>query len=333
MKVVKNIFLILSVMLVLISCSKKAKEYPQPEEPKNINPDIFSAVYTTTNSGIAANHINDVEINSGIVKIATTNGLSIFNGNDWTILNTSNGLPDNHINCVQTNGIITWLGTDAGLVRFDGTNITVFNASNSPLPTNKVRTLLLASDGKLWVGTFSGGGLASFDGTNWQIYTPSNSDLPNNSVSVIKEDINANLWIGTASGVSVFDGSNFTNYHPGNSDLPNTFIFDIVIDNQIVWVASNGGLTKIDGSTWHTYTMQNSGLPLNLVHSLTITSSSQMCIGMSGQGIVFFNHQTDNWTHYNFSSSNLSNNYITTSAIDLLSNKLYIGTENGLNVY
>lgn len=329
----KNVFLSLLVSTVLLSCTKSAKEYPQPNPTTITAPDIFSEIYLTSNSGITADYINDIEVNSGMIKIATANGLSIFDGNNWTTINTTFGLPDNHINCVQTDGNITWLGTDAGLVKYDGVNITIYNVANSPIPTNKIRTLLLASDGKLWIGTFSGGGLASFDGTNWQVYTPSNSGLPNNSVSVITEANNGSLWIGTASGVSVFDGNNFVNYHPGNSDLPNTLIFDILIDNQIIWIASNGGLTKINGSTWHTYAMQNSGLPLNLVRSLAVVSSSKLCIGMSGQGVVFFNHQTDSWTHYNFSNSNLSNNYITTLAIDLLNNELYIGTENGLNVY
>ena len=284
----KNVFLSLLVSTVLLSCTKSAKEYPQPNPTTNTAPDIFSEIYLTSNSGITADYINDIEVNSGMIKIATANGLSIFDGNNWTTINTTFGLPDNHINCVQTDGNITWLGTDAGLVKYDGVNITIYNVANSPIPTNKIRTLLLASDGKLWIGTFSGGGLASFDGNNWQVYTPSNSGLPNNSVSVITEANNGSLWIGTASGVSVFDGNNFVNYHPGNSDL---------------------------------------------VRSLAVVSSSKLCIGMSGQGVVFFNHQTDSWTHYNFSNSNLSNNYITTLAIDMLSNKLYIGTENCLNVY
>ena len=156
--------------------------------------------------------------------------------------------------------------------------------------------------------------------------------MPNNSVSVIKENTNGDLWIGTGSGISVFDGNNFTNYNPGNSDLPNPFVFDITFDNTIIWIATNGGLTKIDGSSWYTYNMQNSDLPLNLLRSVAIKSSTEVFIGVAGQGIAQFNPTTSEWVHFNFSNSNLPNNYVNKVTIDF-SNKVWIATENGIAVY
>src|SRR5688572_28881117 len=55
---------------------------------------------------------------------------------------------------------LLWFGTQGGLVRYDGYELRVYR-SNPADPTtlagSYVRALLVASDGRLWVGTFSGG--------------------------------------------------------------------------------------------------------------------------------------------------------------------------------
>src|SRR5687767_15549436 len=60
---------------------------------------------------------------------------------------------------------LLWFGTQGGLVRYDGYELRVYR-SNPADPTtlagSYVRALLVASDGRLWVGTFSGG-LSVFD--------------------------------------------------------------------------------------------------------------------------------------------------------------------------
>ena len=55
---------------------------------------------------------------------------------------------------------LMWFGTQGGLVRYDGYDFRVFRsnpADASTLAGNYVRALLVASDGRIWVGTFSGG--------------------------------------------------------------------------------------------------------------------------------------------------------------------------------
>lgn len=78
--------------------------------------------------------------------------------------------------------------------------------------------------------------------------------------------------------------------------------------------------------------MQNSGLPLNLLRSVIIKSPIEVILGMSGQGIAQFNPTTNEWVHFNFSNSNLPNNYVNKVTIDF-SNKVWIATENGIAVY
>src|SRR4051812_28604394 len=60
---------------------------------------------------------------------------------------------------------LLWFGTQGGLVRYDGYEFRVFKSNPSDPSTiagNYVRSMLVASDGRLWVGTFSGG-LSAYD--------------------------------------------------------------------------------------------------------------------------------------------------------------------------
>src|SRR5436190_6903628 len=55
---------------------------------------------------------------------------------------------------------LLWFGTQGGLVRYDGYDFRVFRSNPgdpSTIAGNYVRSMLVASDGRLWVGTFSGG--------------------------------------------------------------------------------------------------------------------------------------------------------------------------------
>ena len=82
----------------------------------------------------------------------------------------NSGLPDNRVNEVKIDddGNI-WVGTEKGLARFDGTNWATWNPANSGLPFSKIRALAVDGQGNVWVGQVKRtnqdlpGGLARFD--------------------------------------------------------------------------------------------------------------------------------------------------------------------------
>jgi diguanylate cyclase (GGDEF)-like protein len=107
---------------------------------------------------------------------------------------------------------LLWFGTQGGLVRYDGYEWRVFRsnpADASTLAGNYVRALLVASDGRLWVGTFSGG-LSVFDPrtekfTRFQHDSGDRASLAYDRVEGLAEDRNGRIWIATSAGLDRLD--------------------------------------------------------------------------------------------------------------------------------
>jgi len=107
---------------------------------------------------------------------------------------------------------LLWFGTQGGLVRYDGYDFRVFR-SNAADPTtlagNYVRALLVASNGRLWVGTFSGG-LSVYDPrtesfTRFQHDPRNPSSLAYDRVKGLAETKDGRIWIATTAGLDRLD--------------------------------------------------------------------------------------------------------------------------------
>lgn len=105
-----------------------------------------------------------------------------------------------------------WIGTQSGLVRFDGSRFKVFRSDPGDPATlggSYVRSLLAASDDRLWVGTFSGG-LAVYDPARESFvryrHVPGEpGSLSHNRVEAIAEDRSGRIWIATDEGLDRLD--------------------------------------------------------------------------------------------------------------------------------
>ncbi len=143
-----------------------------------------------------------------------------------------NGLPQNTIHALaQTPDGFVWLGTEAGLVRFDGVGFQVFDRtsqsltgplqSGPSLPGNDIRSLLVASDGALWIGT--GDGLVRWMHAQSAVFTTANG-LPANGIRTLKESSPGELWAWTDQGAAKFNGTRFEESGSGSLNVAMTAV-------------------------------------------------------------------------------------------------------------
>lgn len=200
------------------------------------------------------------------------------------------------------------------------------------LADDNVRSIAVAPDGTVWVGTFGAGvasvkngsfknystadglghnqvmaievapdgtvwagtivGLGRFDGNTWTNFTRSDGLIYESVYALAVTD--GGLWIGTGKGVSFFDGSSWINYTKEDG-LADNYVNDIAIDSTGgVWFATMKGVSYFDGS-WTSFTEED-GLALNMVNTVAIGVDGDLWFGTSSGGSSHFDGVT--WTTY-----------------------------------
>jgi PAS domain S-box-containing protein len=97
----------------------------------------------------------------------------------------------------QTPDGYLWLGTEFGLVKFDGVHAALWEPpANQHLPAGIIRSLLVARDGRLWIGSTSG--LASLKDSTLTQYR----DFDREIVFALLEDRDGTVWAGTGGAPS-----------------------------------------------------------------------------------------------------------------------------------
>ena len=202
--------------------------------------------------------------------------ISAFYREIWT---TREGLPHNQVNSIaQTPDGYLWLGTWEGLVRYNGLEFQLFDRSNTPaLQDNAVRSLSVAADGSVIVGT-SRGGVTVKRGDQWTTYLEKDGLAQDEILDAI-QDRSGRLWVATESeGLSVLDHGRATQYNTRNG-LPSNVVFDLREDhNGDVWVATAGGLAVFSHGKMRVMPSA-SGLPNAPVFNLFETRAGQLLVG------------------------------------------------------
>jgi diguanylate cyclase (GGDEF)-like protein len=153
-----------------------------------------------------------------------------------------------------------WIGTQGGLVRYDGYAYRVFTAQSGDdgaLGSNYVRALLAAADGRIWIGTFSGG-LSVYDPASDRFRTYRHdrrnpASLAHDRVEALVEDREGGIWIATDDGLDRFDPAggafeHFRHRQDDNTSLADDQVRALLIDraNQL-WVGTRDGLQRRRG--------------------------------------------------------------------------------------
>ncbi|WP_461059279.1 diguanylate cyclase [Silanimonas algicola] len=98
---------------------------------------------------------------------------------------------------------LLWIATTGGLVRFDGYRFRLYQSrpdDPASLPGNVVRVLHRARDGRIWVGTESGG-VARYDAEADRFERFGASDgVPTLPIRALADAVDGGLWIGSTGG-------------------------------------------------------------------------------------------------------------------------------------
>ncbi len=159
-----------------------------------------------------------------------------------------------------------WVGSAAGLLRFDGYNFRQLQLPAQPAGAGLaaaearslgfVRVLLTGRDGRLWIGSDSGGLVVhdpARESTTLYRHDPAQPErsVPRGTVLALAEAADGQIWLGTAlQGLSRFDPvqQRFEHFRhePGRAgSLPDNSVQALLLDRQgALWIGGLGGLTR-----------------------------------------------------------------------------------------
>lgn len=235
-----------------------------------------------------------------------------------------------------------WVATNnRGVYRISLNNLNDVSKIES-LP-NKVRSLLIDSEGVVWIG--SDIGLLNYDrdSETTRLYTHTSTDsssLINNVVVDLYEDAGGVIWVGTFGGVSRFNSRiAFPNL------IAPSLIFPGRVKNQIVtsfaessdgvlWVGTYSGLLRYNGDASSFFRARDIGLSDEKVTALAIVNE-MLWVGTVSGGINVLDGSTlvSQYSHDPLDSSSLSSNAITDIFVDTES-RVWVATYGGgLNLF
>lgn len=119
--------------------------------------------FTTANSALSTNVIHKLVTDAaGIIWIATPNGLYAYQNGQWQSFSMEQGLPANEISAVLVVGQQLWVGTangfgllDHGGTLSDRSDDRWMTYTNTTLAVPSISSLVLDSQGYLWVGSYT----------------------------------------------------------------------------------------------------------------------------------------------------------------------------------
>lgn len=315
----------------------------------------------TIEDGLAANQTyNVLQSRQGFIWIATRQGLSKYDGSEFTTYSHDpddpNSLASSYVwGMNETSDGVLWLSMwGGGVDRFDPVteNVTHYRAekgNTNSLSSNFVNSSFQDSKGYVWIATDKY--LDKLDPrTNTVTHYRPNPDDPNSlgaPVYTVREDAQGVLWLGTYKGLDRFDPATetFTHYRheEGNpNSLNGGYVWALFIDNTgIIWVgAEGGGLNRFDPTTeTFTHYQHSDNDPASLsndtVTFLTSDNEKRLWVGTLGGGLDLFDPRSGRFRTFRFDKNDpnsLSNNTVW-SVVEDGAGAYWIATESGLDYY
>lgn len=183
------------------------------------------------------------------------NGIMIFDGTDWTLINRANSsIPDDCINNILVDSKSNyWLGTcSSGLVKYSNGISTTYDLNLNGLIDNQIKSISIDKNNKKWILTYNG--VSVFDGNKWNIFTQYNSNFPDKEFYFgdVCVDDNDNIWVSSQGfGLWMFNDTSIVNMSEKYPEFVGKNVYKLINHKSgFLYVASDKSLSKYDGTNW-----------------------------------------------------------------------------------
>jgi signal transduction histidine kinase/ligand-binding sensor domain-containing protein/DNA-binding response OmpR family regulator len=286
--------------------------------------------------------------------IGTSTGAYLYTQNKLAKITS---LQNIRVNCMATDlKGNSWLGTNAGLFQFNK-NFSSFNhftydpTNFNSISSNDITTLLINRTGILFVGTnFSGLNICNTNKNNFQKFTLQSDKFQTstlNNIKAIAQDENGGFMIGSADlGLYFAKNLNSTSQSNFKIIIPNLHVLTVYKStDHHYWVGSidpNRGIIKInkEGKLIYNYSNfinQKYKLSTTRGYCFLQTGPREMWVGTNGDGLfrILLDElsvplSVDRISTKGDAKKTLSSDQIL--CLQMVNNKLWIGTKNGLNI-
>lgn len=236
-----------------------------------------------------------------------------------------------------------WFATEDGLSKFDGTNFTIYRhktGDSTSLRANEILSLHEDKKGNLWIGT-SGGSLSLYDQKKDAfINFPSQAGpntISNNVINSVCSDYLGKIWVAHYDGVNIVDPkTKIASKIPvaSGSFTAKTCMYVFEDSKYFIWLATNQGVYRYNQQTKSIVQFRHDpNNPLSLVSDDVATIAEDpkgnIWIG-TFNGLSMLKPGSNNFINYTQNNSALSSNVINSIAAE--GEKIWLATREGLNI-
>lgn len=255
----------------------------------------------------------------------------------------NNGMSSNTVwNIIQDDQGYMWFGTKNGLNRFDGHTFKIYQAHadlSTPSGNSFIHAICKYDSTRFWVGTADGLYIMDLVKESFTKVKALGSDLV---FSILKDD-RGYVWIGTRStGLYKYDiaKNRFYNYRKRDREpsISHNQIRKLELDDDgNIWIGTFGEgvdvLNPVTGTIRHIKAgNSDQQISSNFILTLYKDLEGNMWIGTLSGGLNCWSKKENKFKIYKSGGADAISDNIIRAIYQPDKNKLYIGTEKGLNV-
>jgi len=261
----------------------------------------------------------------GTMWFGTGNGVSWYDGAEFTNLTRKDGLSNNRINDIyrDPDGVM-WFGSFGRSLQYDSQKFASFSTQRG-LAYDMITSMHSDPDGAVWFG--SEVGVFRHNGGDFIDFAEADG-LVANHVSAVHSTADGVMWFGTNKGASCYDSKTLFTYTIKDG-LTHDSVQTVYSDpDGMLWLGTKNGISRYDGKEFVKFTTR-SGLGDNTVSAIHRDPDGVMWFGTDDRGV--FRYADRRFT--NFTTSNgLAHNSVRAICSDA-NGVMWFATGGGVSRY